>query len=82
LSFFDLKEKEQVEQKEVYGDRTEDSAFFRYKGSIYCFADFPRLGQGYLTEKGWHAAMATTFLTGIVIAVSDCGNFVKVGSYQ
>jgi hypothetical protein len=77
LTWFDLSEKEQEDLKDSYNS-IEESSFFRYRGNVYDFNDFPRVddGIGY-----WHAYSPDSFFSGVVIRVSKGGDSVLVGTY-
>jgi hypothetical protein len=62
-------------ERDVFEDK--DSLYFTYKGDTYALNSFMKTDH----FKGWHGALSLTALHGIVIAVNDFGDAVKVGVY-
>lgn len=85
ITWYDLTEKEQEEEKEEGDRRT--SSFFRYKGEICCLSDFIRIvprNEAMGFERGvdkddplidWHGADG-----GMVVKLLNYGEFLIVGS--
>jgi hypothetical protein len=61
-------------------DQGNDSAtFFRYRGRLYDLGEFMRSTDPNL--KGWHGYAADSFFSGVVIKLSDDGDYVTVATY-
>lgn len=81
LYWNDLTPEEQTEYT-YYKNDQEDFSGFRYKGQVYELADFIRTTEGeHLNNSGWHGIHGITLFSALLVKLSDCGDFVKVGSY-
>ena len=76
--FFELKNKDQKEMLETYGDQAEELQFFTYKNNVYCLEDFCATNTGEL-GKNWDAYLATSYFTSIMIRLTNCNSAVIVG---
>lgn len=71
LAQFDYFEPEEIAEQD----------FFRYRGYTYCLADFTRTeADSNLALLGWHGSYADSVWGGVLVAVSEDGDSVKVAS--
>lgn len=64
-------------------DAGEDSAsFFRYRGGLHDLGNVMRCEPGgELDAAGWHGYEASSFSTGVVVRLDECGEGLIVGTY-
>lgn len=63
---FELSDKERAEFDWLDADEIESAEFFRYKGRVYSFDEFMRVGN-IDTLQGWDGYTSDSFFSGIVI---------------
>ena len=76
LHWHDLSETEQAEFDWIE-DPDNSYSFFRYRGNVYCLADFMRPPIE-LAEKRWHGYSADSYFSAILIRLVDMGESVIV----
>jgi len=67
-----------------YMDDVTEASFFRYRGQVYSLGDFMRIEPHYEMNtwaKGWHGYSGGSFFGGLLIALSDCGDGVRVARW-
>ena len=86
ISFDELSPDEQASHE--YDEQERLGAYFRYKGHAYTLDEFVqfRTPWTYNPEADdplsqWDAMRSETAFSGVLVKLSDCGDYVKVASY-
>ena len=75
LDYNDLTTKEKVD---IGMENMEEGRFFRYRGSIYDLSEFIRSDS---FGEEWQGVLHLTYDSGVLVAVSACGDGIKVGRF-
>ena len=67
------------EKQEFDYDSAEEGSYFRHTGDIYSMGDFLKVEQGGPFDRaGWHGIQSMGYWGGVIIALNDSGDGVKV----
>jgi hypothetical protein len=77
LHWHELTAREQAEFDWIEDPADSCYSFFRYRGEIYCLADFMRPPID-LAEKRWHGIHTDSYFSAILIRLVDLGESVIV----
>lgn len=55
--------------------------FIKYRNRFYHLSDFLSVQDKALQQKGWHGIYNDSYFSGILIAVSDCGEMYKIATF-
>lgn len=80
IYYWDLTEKEKKEFDWIENGEESDYSFFRYKGKVYCLANFMRIDNND-DLKGWHGYSCDSYFSGTLVKYCEDNDFVIVGSY-
>ena len=68
-----------AEKEEFDYGSADSSTFFKYRDEVYDLGNFPRVEEGGpFARAGWHAIQGMSYWDGILVAIDDSGDGVKV----
>lgn len=81
LSYWDLSDKQQEEQSEIFGDENAmDGNFFEFQGNLYALADCVREEMHTEAgENGWHGYFSETAFSRLLVRLVDDNEAVILG---
>lgn len=81
LYFHELPTKDQAEYRDMLDDDAEEGTFFKYRGWYYYLGDFMRFREKTPFPENWHGHYGESYFSGVIVELSDDGEWVKVGRY-
>ena len=67
-----------------WSNNNDEECCFKYKGNIYFLSEFMRIEQNspFYTDEGlFHGYYSDSFFSGVLVYISDCGEYVKAYTY-
>lgn len=62
-------------------DDMNHDGFIKYKNNHYHISEFMVIQNKQLTDKNWQAYLSDSYFSGLLLEVSECGEFYRIARY-